>query len=157
MDLLSEIDHKFQTYDVDGSGSVTWIELVAHNVFDQFDTDGSGAIDFQEFKKCVDSLPKRLLGNHDLDDKTIHSIFELCDIAGDDATMSRKEFGTFVEALSNGELDVFIKNEGAYEAQTKAVRELHGTEKVIPVDDSNESSSRGGDDESSSKLSDGDM
>ena len=135
MDLLNEIDHKFQSYDVDGSGSVTWTELVAHNVFDQFDTDGSGAIDFQEFKKCVDSLPKKLLGNHELDQKTIQNIFELCDIAGDDNTMSRKEFGTFVEALSNGELDIFIKNEGQYEAQTKAVRELRGTEKVVAVDD----------------------
>ena len=52
-----------------------------------------------------------------------------------------------MEALSNGELDIFIKNEGQYEAQTKAIRELHGTEKVVPVDDDQGATSTKVDDE----------
>mgnify|MGYP006443980411 CR=1 FL=1 len=134
MDFLNDLDQKFRSYDVDDSGTITWTEMVAHSVFDQFDLDGSNAIDYKEFKKCVQRLPKRLTGNHDLDEKTIRSIFELCDSAGDACTMSRKEFGTFVEALSNGELDVFIQNDGQYEAKSKTVRELHGNEKVVTVD-----------------------
>lgn len=97
MDFIQDCEKRFTEFDTDESGTVTWTEMVAYNLFEQYDkseegTNDDGTIDFEEFKECLKDLAdgaKHGLISHDsalikddgtLDEKMAQELFDKCQI-----------------------------------------------------------------------------
>ena len=126
LDYLEQVEETFNQFDVDKSGSVSWLEMVAYNAFGSVDIDGSGELEYDEFvslMKNMDIMQRVLKGEHDLtDEKFIKNVFDACNTDNDgNDNISRVEFGKFVEAISSGkdELEKFLAHPGKYVSPSK--------------------------------------
>ena len=126
LDFLEQVEETFDRFDVDKSGSVSWLEMVAYNAFGAVDVDDSGEIDYNEFVNLMnnmDILQRVLKEEHDLkDEKFIKQVFTACNTDNDgNDNISRLEFGKFIEAVSSGkgELDKFLAAPGKYVSPSK--------------------------------------
>jgi len=126
LDFLEHVEETFDNFDIDKSGSVSWLEMVAYSAFAGVDVDGSGEIEYDEFKKLMQNMDilQRVMGTtHDLTDETfIKSVFMACNTDNDgNDNISRVEFGKFVDAVSSGvdELDKFLAAPGKYVSPSK--------------------------------------
>jgi len=126
LDFLEQVEETFDRFDVDKSGSVSWLEMVAYNAFAAVDLDDSGEIDYDEFVNLMNNmgiLQRVMKEEHDLtDEKFIKQVFAACNTDNDgNDNISRVEFGKFIEAVSSGkgELDKFLAHPGKYVSPSK--------------------------------------
>lgn len=77
------------------------VEL-AMALFDTYDVDGSGSLDTKEFKKIIKEVFDEVRKNHPVDDKHLNKLFTIYD-TNNDNKISRKEFtkavNDFVEPI----------------------------------------------------------
>eukprot|EP00939_MAST-03C_sp_MAST-3C-sp1_P002008 g2008.t1 len=130
IDFVVQCNEQFEKLDVDGSGQVSWTEMIAANAFEAVDVDDSGFVDFDEFVLLVQYMKKLLpKGLIDVEPVKLRHIFHNIEANSskmsivsmhhrpDDATvaidgkLSRREFAKFVEAvLSEGMLGSMIRS-----------------------------------------------
>lgn len=132
LDFLNEVDEMFDKFDVDGSGDVSWIEMVAFSAFQSVDEDESGSVDFEEFTALMRNMSMMhvtLFESFDVGDPSfVRKIFDACNQTDDednDSTMiTRREFCNFVTAVSLGreELDRFLKTPKLYDGSSSRRR-----------------------------------
>eukprot|EP00940_MAST-03C_sp_MAST-3C-sp2_P001354 g1354.t1 len=122
LDFIKYVDKKFEEFDADRSGTISWNEIVAFNAFEAIDSDGSGFVDFDEFVELMKHMSS-LISNakFDTDEASLRHTFDRIESAGriernkaseaegketesNDGKLSRREFGAFVDAVLSGEI-----------------------------------------------------
>lgn len=96
--FLNDVYDHFQAIDADGSGKITYDDIIISMTFDRYDVDGTGRLDRDEFKMCLDELQK-LKQIDRVPNEVMQDLYDSADTnaeEGEDKGLDRKEFMTFL-------------------------------------------------------------